>query len=78
MADVPTELIEIDRVKLREIGGTSLYCRIPKPFRRETDAAEGDELVWYRDTRTGEMCIRIEKQTPSVENGTERPANGTN
>jgi len=55
-----SNLIEIDRVKVIDMGGT-LYSRVPKFFRRNGGVSPGDEAVFLRDVESGEVVIRIEK-----------------
>ncbi len=55
-----TKLVEIDRIKIIKYG-SSPYALIPKFLRRESDATDGDEMVYSRDPDTGRVIIHIEK-----------------
>ena len=64
-----SNLIEMDRVRVIDIGG-SLYALIPKFLRRNDGVSSGDEAIYFHEIESGEIVLRIGK--PPDENGNPR------
>lgn len=53
-------LVEIDRVTVREMSG-SLYALVPKAIRRDFEIEPGDEIAFLRAPGETDITIRIIK-----------------
>lgn len=57
-------LVEVDRVTVRNFGG-SLYMLIPKAIREQESVGEGDVIGWYRSPDSSDSVVRKVPDRPA-------------